>query len=193
MLTGGDQVSARWLYGQPFTFDPSHTLWIVGNAKPATTSGGEAFWRRVRLVGFHRTIPAEQRDPTLPEKLRAAAPAILQWGIDGWADYCKVGLAEPASVVSDTAEYRAENDSVGRFIDECCQINGNPALKVNTRAVRTAYESWCRDEGMTPVTPTAFGLGLKRAGVDHQRSNGQRFYLGLTLLDTGAEEDEKWR
>jgi len=192
MLTGGDQVSARWLYGQPFTFDPSHTLWIVGNAKPATTSGGEAFWRRVRLVGFHRTIPAEQRDPTLPEKLRAAAPAILQWGIDGWADYCKVGLAEPASVVEDTAEYRAENDSVGRFIDECCQINGNPALKVNTRAVRTAYESWCRDEGMTPVTPTAFGLGLKRAGVDHQRSNGQRFYLGLTLLDTGAEEDDRW-
>jgi hypothetical protein len=30
--------------------------------------------------------------------------------------------------------------------------------------------------------------------VDHQRSNGQRFYLGLTLLDTGTEnEDERWR
>jgi putative DNA primase/helicase len=192
MLTGGDQVSARWLYGQPFTFDPSHTLWIVGNAKPATTSGGEAFWRRVRLVGFHRTIPVEQRDPRLPEKLREAAPAILKWGIEGWAEYRRIGLSEPASVVEDTAEYRAENDSVGRFLDECCQISGNPALKVNTRAVRSAYESWCRSEAMTPVTPTAFGIALRQAGVGQERSHGKRFYVGLTLLDSEEEESDKW-
>lgn len=192
MLTGGDQVSARWLYGQPFTFDPSHTLWIVGNAKPATTSGGEAFWRRVRLVGFHRTIPVEQRDPELPEKLRAAAPAILQWGIDGWAEYCRTGLADPDSVVADTAEYRAENDSVGRFLEECCQVSANPALKVNTRSVRSAYESWCRAEAMSPVTPTAFGIALRRAGVEQERSHGKRFYVGLTLLDTEEEESDKW-
>jgi putative DNA primase/helicase len=192
MLTGGDQVSARWLYGQPFTFDPSHTLWIVGNAKPAAASGGEAFWRRVRLVGFHRTIPADQRDPSLPEKLRTAAPAILQWGIDGWAEYQRIGLAEPASVVADTAEYRAENDSVGRFLDECCQINGNPAVKISAPSVRAKYESWCRTEGMTAVTPIAFGLALRRAGVDQERSHGKRFYIGLTLLDAEQEESESW-
>ena len=192
MLTGGDQVSARWLYGQPFTFDPSHTLWIVGNAKPAAASGGEAFWRRVRLVGFHHTIPADQRDPNLPEKLRGAAPAILQWGIDGWAEYQRIGLAEPASVVADTAEYRAENDSVGRFLDECCQINGNPAVKISAPSVRAKYESWCRTEGMTAVTPIAFGLALRRAGVDQERSHGKRFYIGLTLLDAEQEESESW-
>ena len=192
MLTGGDQVNARWLYGQPFSFTPSHTLWIVGNDKPATSSGGEAFWRRVRLVGFHRTIPADERDPNLPEKLRAAAPAILQWGIDGWADYQRHGLADPASVVADTAEYRAENDTVGRFLDECCQVSGNPALKANTRQVRTAYEAWCRAEGMQAVSATAFGLALRRVGVDQERSHGKRFYLGLTLLATDDEGADSW-
>lgn len=192
MLTGGDQVNARWLYGQPFSFTPSHTLWIVGNDKPATSSGGEAFWRRVRLVGFHRTIPAERRDPNLPEKLRAAAPAILQWGIDGWADYQTNGLAEPASVVADTAEYRAENDTVGRFLDECCQVSGNESLKVETRKVRAAYTAWCTDEGLQPVTATAFGLALRRAGVDQARSHGRKFYTGLSLLIGDDQESQQW-
>ncbi len=192
MLTGGDQVNARWLYGQPFSFTPTHTLWIVGNDKPATTSGGEAFWRRVRLVGFHRTIPAEQRDPNLPEKLRAAAPAILQWGIDGWADYQANGLAEPASVVADTAEYRAENDTVGRFLDECCQISGNPALKVETRKVRAAYAKWCGDEGVPAVTAKAFGLAVKQAGIEQVRSHGRKFYAGVSLLIDDEQEADKW-
>jgi putative DNA primase/helicase len=180
MLTGGDQVSARWLYGQPFTFDPSHTLWIVGNAKPAAASGGEAFWRRVRLVGFHHTIPAEQRDPDLPEKLRGAAPAILQWGIDGWAEYQRIGLAEPASVVADTAEYRAENDSVGRFLDECCQISGNPSLTISAPSVRAEYESWCHAEGMTPVIPSAFGQA-RAAAAGHSGSTSNTMFSSTPI------------
>ena len=192
MLTGGDQVNARWLYGQPFSFTPSHSLWIVGNDKPATTSGGEAFWRRVRLVGFHRTIAAEQRDPNLPEKLREAAPAILQWGIDGWAEYQRIGLADPASVVADTAEYRAENDTVGRFLDECCQVSGNESLKVNTRAVRSAYETWCKAEGLTAVTPQVFGRELGKSGVNQIRSHGQRLYVGLTLLAGEDQQEQTW-
>ena len=193
VLTGGDQVGARWLYGQPFTFTPSHTLWVIGNAKPAAVVGGEAFWRRIRLVGFHRTIDPDKRDPDMPERLREAAPAILSWAIDGWADYRANGLAEPASVVADTAEYRAENDTVGRFLDDACQITGNPALKVNTRAVRAAYEQWCRDESVEPVTATAFGIALKRVGVEQVRSHGGRFYTGITLLETADDQEETWR
>ena len=192
VLTGGDQVGARWLYGQPFTFTPSHTLWVIGNAKPAAVVGGEAFWRRIRLVGFHRTIDPDKRDPDMPDKLREAAPAILEWAINGWADYRANGLAEPASVVADTAEYRAENDTVARFLDDVCQVSGNHQVRVFTATVRAAYESWCRDEAVEPVTPTAFGIALKRVGVDQIRTHGKRFYTGLTLLET-VEEEDSWR
>jgi len=192
MLTGGDMVNARWLYGQPFEFRPSHLISVVGNDKPATASGGEAFWRRVRLVGFHRTIPAESRDPHLPAKLRYAAPAILAWCIEGYRAYLEHGLAEPASVVADTAEYRAENDTVGRFLDECCHVTGNPQLKVNTRQVRSAYEQWCQGEGLPAVTAQAFGRALRQSGVEQERIHGQRYYVGLSLLATGGEEAESW-
>jgi putative DNA primase/helicase len=192
VLTGGDMLSARFLYGNPFDFRPSHSLFVVGNDKPATTSGGEAFWRRVRLIGFHRTIPAEDRDPNLPTKLRDAAPAILAWCIAGFTDYLAHGLAEPASVVADTAEYRAENDTVGRFLDECCHITGNTLVKSNTRQVRAAYEAWCAGEGLPAVTATAFGRALRAAGIEQERANGQRYYLGLTLLATGSEEADSW-
>ena len=192
MLTGGDMVTARWLYGQPFEFRPSHLISVVGNDKPATASGGEAFWRRVRLVGFHRTILAEARDPHLPARLRDAAPAILAWCIDGYRAYLAHGLAEPASVVADTAEYRAENDTVGRFLDECCQVTGNPQIKVEARQVRSAYQAWCQGEGLTPVTVTSFGLALRQVGVDQVRSHGRRFYMGLALLADDATQEGVW-
>lgn len=188
VLTGGDMLSARFLYGNPFEFRPSHSLFVVGNDKPATTSGGEAFWRRVRLVGFHRTIPAEDRDPALPAKLRAAAPAVLAWCIQGFADYQRIGLAEPASVVADTAEYRAENDTVGRFLDECCHVTGNPHIKIEARQVREAYVAWCQGEGLPAQTVMAFGLALRRVGIDQIRSNGRRFYTGVTLLASESQE-----
>lgn len=192
VLTGGDMLSARFLYGNPFEFRPSHSLFVVGNDKPATTSGGEAFWRRVRLIGFHRTIPAEDRDPTLPAQLRDAAPAVLAWCIQGLVDYLRDGLAEPASVVADTAEYRAENDTVGRFLDECCHITGNPQLKVNTRQVRSAYETWCQAEGLPAVTAQLFGRSLRQSGIEQERVHGQRYYVGLSLLATGEDEVETW-
>ena len=44
------------------------------------------------------TIPAERRDPELSEKLKAEWPGILQWMIEGCADWQEFGLALPAVV-----------------------------------------------------------------------------------------------
>jgi phage/plasmid-associated DNA primase len=61
-LTGGDQIKGRFLYGKPFTFDPSHHMWLMGNHQPRVDAGGESFWRRLRLVGFEHTVPEERAD-----------------------------------------------------------------------------------------------------------------------------------
>jgi putative DNA primase/helicase len=61
LLTGGDKLTARFLYQRHFTFKPSHTLWLMGNHQPRVDAGGESFWRRLRLLPFTRVVPKEKR------------------------------------------------------------------------------------------------------------------------------------
>ena len=41
---------------------------------------------------FTVTIPAAERDPQLTDKLKAEWPRILQWAIDGCAEWQEHGL-----------------------------------------------------------------------------------------------------
>ena len=58
MLTGGDTLSARELYGRRFNFSPSHKVLLVSNHKPKVRSTDHAIWRRIRLVPFRNHHPA---------------------------------------------------------------------------------------------------------------------------------------
>ena len=62
---------------------PQFKLWVAGNHKPGLRSVNEAIRRRVNLIPFTVTIPPEERDRQLGDKLKAEWPGILQWMIDG--------------------------------------------------------------------------------------------------------------
>ena len=62
---------------------PQFKLLIAGNHKPTLRNVDEAIRRRMYLIPFTVTIPEDERDETLTEKLRAEWPGILQWMIDG--------------------------------------------------------------------------------------------------------------
>ena len=61
-LTGGDQIHARNPHEKPFSFDPTHTLWMFGNHKPVISGMDHGIWRRIYLVPFTVTISEEQKD-----------------------------------------------------------------------------------------------------------------------------------
>jgi len=82
-LTGGDRVSARFMRQDFFEFTPQFKLFIAGNHRPGLRSVDEAIRRRFHLVPFAVTIPAEERDGELTEKLKAEWPGILAWIVAG--------------------------------------------------------------------------------------------------------------
>ena len=61
-----------------FEFDPQFKLMVIGNNKPSLRGVDEAIRRRLHLIPFTVTIPPNERDPELPEKLQAEGPAILR-------------------------------------------------------------------------------------------------------------------
>ncbi len=109
-LTGSDTISARFLHQEFFEFVPAFKLWIAGNHKPVIRGTDLGIWRRIRLVPFTVTIPADEIDPYLPNKLRAELPGILAWAVQGCLLWQKGGLRPPAKVEQATAAYRSESD-----------------------------------------------------------------------------------
>jgi hypothetical protein len=100
-------------------------LMIAGNHKPGLRTVDEAIRRRFNLIPFTVTIPPEERDPDLGEKLKAEWPAILQWMIDGCLEWQKRGLAPPEAVTTATDAYLEAQDAFSAWLDECCERDPN--------------------------------------------------------------------
>lgn len=196
MLTGGDRITARRLYRDPFEFTPSHTLIMAGNHQPSVESGGESFWRRIRLIPFTNTIPVEQRIEGLADLLVAEeGPGILAWIVKG-AAAAAGGLGEPQSVMDATRAYEAEEDSFGQFIADCLHVSraDNGIVKTKTTDLRRSYSTWCRDNGRTELSANAFARELtRRTGARATKSGSTRFYVGVGLIDTERSEEEERR
>ena len=82
-LTGGDTVSARFLYSESFEFVPQFKLWLGTNHKPKIVGADDGIWRRIRLIPFTVQIPKERQDRDLAKKLKAEAAGILNWALEG--------------------------------------------------------------------------------------------------------------
>jgi len=121
-LTGGDPITARFMRADFFTYTPVFKLLLSGNHRPALRNVDEAIRRRFHLVPFTEVIPVAERDPHLPEKLRAEWPGVLAWAIRGCLEWQAKGLRPPARVTTATTNYFAAEDSIGRWLEDCCDL-----------------------------------------------------------------------
>ena len=94
-LTGGDRLKARRMREDFWSFPPSHTFVMLTNHKPLVQGTDEGIWRRLRLVPFTVTIPVDERDEHLGEKLAAEADAVLAWLVAGHHDWKTSGWPSP--------------------------------------------------------------------------------------------------
>jgi putative DNA primase/helicase len=194
LLTGGDKIKARRMRQDYFSFTPTHHLWLLGNHRPEVSVGGFAFWRRIRLLPFTRTVPAERRIDNLAfELVRDEGPGILQWLIEGARRYLATRdpLDGPDQVRLATTAYATTEDHIGRFLTECCtRDTSSPAdLRVEQGLLYARYQNWCStEEGIRAATARAFAtrvrseLGLA-SPTDMIKSNGRKYYPGLALLE----------
>jgi P4 family phage/plasmid primase-like protien len=191
MLTGGDRIAGRFMRADFFTWKPTHHLWLAGNHQPTVNSGGDSFWRRLRMIPFVHTVPEDKRDPELARKLiEEEGPAILAWLALG-AQRQVQGLAEPETVKMATAGYAQEEDAIGRFLNERVRRGGDPIqCRLNTKIVYAAYEGWCHAEGVKPMPNHVFGREMKQRGIEKKASNGSNYYVKVALLAPEDDQDE---
>lgn len=177
-LTGGDTLSGRVPYGRDFvTFRPTHKLVIVGNHKPEIGDNSFGMWRRVLLTPFENTIPENQCDPQLLDKLKAEGPGILNWALAGLRRWEKVGLQVPTAISAATAAYREENDIIGEWLRDNCVIGAGQSARKDVLYVD--YEAWAKANGFHPMTQKRLTRKLGERG--YRLAAGKRTVLGVAV------------
>lgn len=139
-LTGGDPVTARFLHGEWFTFEPQAKFLLSVNHKPEVTDETISLWRRLLLVPFLRTFTGSACDPNLPATLLAEAPGILAWAVRGCLLWQESGLQAPPVVYDATRAYQAESDVLMDFIDTTFQVDITESVKASM--VQELYVKW---------------------------------------------------
>lgn len=179
-LVGGDPIQANRMHHDPITFLPTHTLILLTNYLPEVSGDDAAIWRRIQVVPFDVVIPPEERDGTLPERLKAEAPAVLAWVYQGWLDYQAQGLNPPQAVLAATHRYQDESDTMGRFLEECTMESRGESIPAG--ALYEAYGKWSAQQGEHAETSTAFGKSLKARGVEKKKTAQGMRYQGRMLI-----------
>jgi putative DNA primase/helicase len=177
-MTGGEALTARFLYTEHIEFIPKFKLFIAGNHKPMIHGRDGGIWRRVRLIPFEVTVPANKRDKNLAEKLRAELPGILNWAIKGCRDWQKSGLNEPTSVTDAVTNYRNEMDVIAQWIDAKCKTG----VQFESRAAHaySSYRFWAESNGYRPMASGTFGRDLGSRFKRVKRNDGN-YYEGIQV------------
>ena len=181
-LTGGDPITARFLYSESFTYEPVAKFWLAVNHLPRVRDDSYGFWRRVRVLPFNEQFTGDDADKGLPFKLLEELPGILNWGVQGALNWRLVGLAPPSAVMTATQAYRKDNDELDGFVADCCVVADG--VRAEPGHLFSEYQRWSKEQGILErhrLGSRSFGTRIRERFGDSISSNGKRYFLGIGL------------
>ena len=216
-LTGNDKIIARGLYKEPVEFVPQFKLLLMCNELPNIPSNDDGTWRRLEVVDFISRFIGEEdqhkinnkrhiykRDKELRNKLPAWKLVFLGILLEEWMKYDKEGIKVPKQVNNKTKSYRNENDIVGQWIEQVCEIVDNIKNDNGQECAPTVFEDlffdfkgWCQEQGhkspdkkktkddlLKWQEQSTYGLSLGR-NMKQGRPNGSERtpYFNLKVVD----------
>jgi putative DNA primase/helicase len=186
-ITGGDEVSARFMRGDFFEYVPQFKIIIAGNNKPKLRSTDEAIRRRFNLIPFLATIPPEERDLDLGAKLQAEYAGVLKWAIEGCLEWQRIGLDPPPIVREATDEYIRSQNVVSNWIEERCDTGyGLTAMSSELYGDFKTWTHHCGEEGLKQAD---FNKALDELGFKFRKTKSFNSWDGLKLRARGGSSD----
>lgn len=190
-ITGGDEISARYYYGQWFTFRPQFKIMVVGNLPPSIRVADAAMLRRIVICPLNRQVPEDKRIAGLADRLIAEeGPGILQWMLDGCAMWQRDGLNPPQAVKDVIELYREDEDTIQQWLREECVFG--PEQEVSRQSLYESWSVWCRARDERPGGYKTLRRRLRPylpATVEDALVGGRRVagYRGIGLRPIGEE------
>ena len=190
-LCSTDSIFAEKKYKDPFSFTPSHTPVLYTNHLPRVGAKDTGIWRRLIVIPFKAKIEGKSDIKNYTEYLcENAGEAVMKWMIEGARQAIELGFKLPfPRCVSDAIEaYKAENDWLGHFLCECCDVADGGTAR--SGELYSTYRAFSSASGEYVRSTTDFYAALEAEGFTRQRTRTGNIINGLQLKTHADPKDE---
>ena len=160
-ITGDDSINIERKGKDSFTFRYDGLSWFCMNKLPHFGGDtGKHVYERIVVFQCPESVPKEEQDHNLLDKMKAEAPYIVTWILSYLPQVIKRGYRfhEPDEAEAERRKYAQENSDVETFLAECCVIVANPAdadeeaivqewrrnpQKPTLNDIYSIYKIWC--------------------------------------------------
>jgi putative DNA primase/helicase len=203
-LTSGNEMMAERKHDNKFGIKPTAKLMFSANRVPDRNKEDDAFYNRWLTVPFPETIPEDQQDPDLLEKLteKENLRGILKWAIKGLERLMeKKGFTGDLDPLATKELWKEWGNSVERFISRYCikekevpeEEREKMDFKVHFSTLYELYQEFAQMQGMEKESKKGFSNKLKsdpqvRKGQPSIRGKQDRGFFGLKLKEEAYKD-----
>ena len=188
-LCSTDEIFAEKKYKDPFSFIPSHTLVLYTNHLPRVGAMDSGIWRRLIVIPFNAKITGSSDRKNYGEYLlKNAGPYIVSWIIEGAKKALekKYKIPPPACVKAAIESYRQDNNWLGHFIEECCELDDT--FEERSGELYQEYRAFCGRNNEYIRSTTDFYNALESIGIERKKRKAGVFLLGIRLSLENTED-----
>lgn len=143
-LVGEDCITVEKKHKDPFSFKSTARLIFSCNSIPKNDGDkSEGFYRRLIIVKFNRSVPEQDCDPNLLDKLRGEADGIFMFALEGLKRLMRNNyrFSEMQTNIDELQRYREDSDSVLSFVRDNCEQG--PTYVSGSTELHKAYLAYC--------------------------------------------------
>lgn len=181
-ITGDGVIEAELKGKDPFSITFNGGITFTCNEMPYIKDDkGTHMFERFLIIPCNNVIPPEKRDNRLFEKMEAEIEGIIMWALAGLKRLMSNNFVLTESEMSKQAniQYRANNDSLFRYILEECIVTNNKKDKIHKPDFETRYAKFCGVNGITALNQTNIKERAEKNGIICNKSNGYFCYRGI--------------
>ena len=181
-LTSTDDIYGEKKFCKPASFTPSHTLVLYTNHLPKVGATDEGTWRRLIVIPFNAVFEGRSDVKNYADYLfENAGPAVLSWIIEGARRIISKDfhLKNPKVVQDAIDDYRGQNDWMGDFLEECCDVG--PTYMEKSGELYQEYRAYCLRMGEYTRSTTDFYGALAQRDFERKRIMSGVVVKGLRI------------
>lgn len=171
-LTSGEPIEVRLPYKEPAILHSYAKMLFNCNELPRDIEHTDAFFRRLLIVQFDRTIAEKDQDKQLARKIIASElSGVFNWVLQGLNRLmAQKGFSDCEASKSQVALYKMESDSVQMFMEENAYAKSLEKC-LTLKELYPCYKGFCQEDNYRPLNCANFRKRLEGAGVQVVRRN----------------------
>lgn len=158
MLTGGDGLSIDIKYMPQIQYKQPIHLLFASNHPIKLTEYDDAFYKRMVFVPFDYSIPYEEQDPELLNKLWRERDGIVTKCLIAVQDMLYNGKSFSCEPYNPDEYYNdaLDSDSIRDYVNKNIIISRDKADELSTTEMYNNYIEWCEFNDLTPESQCKF-------------------------------------